>query len=182
MEVVGRDGVEGLTATAVSRAAGVSHGTFYNHVEGTDALAELVVAELVRVFELAASAASDEECPAATVAGGVARVLALPQEDPVYARALVVAIAVRADLRGRIRDIARRAVLAGTESGDFAVPSVEVATEALLGAVVQLLRAAVHDRVELPTVAAVEVCLALLGVPPERRDRLCRDVGGVGRR
>lgn len=182
MRVVGRRGVEGLTATAVSRAAGVSHGTLYNHVGSTDALMDLVVDELASGFELAAATADLEESPARAVAVGVARVLALPQDDPVYARALVAGFAVRGDLRHRVRAVTRRAVLAGVERGEFTVPSVEVAADALVGAVVQLLRASVHDRVDVRPAAAVRVCLSLLGVDPPRRAELCDQVEGVAHR
>lgn len=165
MQVMGDTGSIAPTASAVTAAAGVSHGTFYNYVADSAELVALVADELAQVFELGREhlhrLSGD---PAARVALGILQLLELPRTDPVYGRAFLVAMAGDTTFRTRIRALVAGEVAKGIERGVFRAASVEVTTNALLGATLQNLRSALLGEVETDAEAVVDVCLHLLGV------------------
>lgn len=155
-----------LSAAAVCRAAEVSHGTFYNYFDSVEALEVAVAAELLEVFELGATnLARLSGDPAARVALGVQQLLAMPSLDHVYATAFLEVMSGRRDFRAHVRDIVLLEVQKGVARGAFDTPSEVVATDALLGAILQTIRSMLHDEADDNPEAVVEVCLRLLGVP-----------------
>lgn len=169
MRVMGETGSIAPTATAVTEAAGVSHGTFYNYVGDTAELVGLVADELAQVLELGREhlhrLSGD---PAARVALGILQLLELPRTDPVFARAFLVAMAGDTAFRARIRALVAGEVARGIERGVFRAASVDVTTNALLGATLQTLRSALLGEVEADGEAVVDMCLHLLGVNDAR--------------
>lgn len=169
MQVMGETGSIAPTASAVTTAAGVSHGTFYNYVADMGELVALVADELAQVFELGQEnlhrLSGD---PAARVALGILQLLELPRTDPVYARALHVAMAGDTAFRARIRALVAGEVAKGIDRGVFRAASVDVTTNALVGATLQTLRSMLLGEVEADGEAVVDVCLRLLGVEDAR--------------
>jgi|GEM_PF-6657536 len=169
MRVMGETGSMALTTTAVTAAAGVSHGTFYNYVSDTDELVALVADELAQVFELGQGHVDRlSGDPAARVALGLLQLLALPRTDPVYGRAFLAAMAGDTAFRTRIRMLVAAEVARGVDRGVFRAGTVEVTTDALVGAALQTLRSALQGEVAPDPEAVVDVCLRLLGVDDVR--------------
>lgn len=169
MQVMGETGSIAPTTTAVTAAAGVSNGTFYNYVADTSELVGLVADDLAQVFELGQENLQRlSGDPAARVALGILQLLELPRTDPVYARAFLVAMASDTAFRTRIRSLVAGEVGRGIEHGVFRAASVDVLTNALLGATLQTLRSALLGEVDTDGEAVVDVCLRLLGVDDVR--------------
>lgn len=164
MQVLADGGSDALTVAAVTTAAGVSHGTLYNHVDGLDELAGLVADELTAVLQRGADdlaeAAAD---PATRVALGTRQLLAMPGVDPVFAAAFVAGMHDHGAFAQRVRSLVERTVRSGTRCGDFDVPDDQAAVDAIVGTVVQTLRSAVLDGRDIDGTATAELCLRLLG-------------------
>ncbi len=154
-----------LTAAGVAQAAEVSTGTLYNHFDGIAELRAAVADQLAEVFELGAGAvATRSPDPAVRVAQGIRRILALPHADRTYAEAFLVSMSDGRAFRARVRARVAREVTAGLAAGVFQAPSEAVATDALVGAVLQALRTRLLGEGDAQDDAVVEVCLRLLGM------------------
>lgn len=166
MTVMADGGTASLSVAAVCRAAGVSHGTFYNYFDSADDLEAAVAADLLTVFELGATnLARLSGDPAGRVVLGVRQLLSMPMLDRVYAMAFLQVMSGRGDFRAHVRGIVRSEVTKGVARGDFDTPSEVAATDALLGALLQTIRSSLLGEADADHDAVVEVCLRMLGVP-----------------
>lgn len=174
MEVLGADGAEGLTVAAVTQAAGVSHGTLYNHVDGTAELEQLVADELVSVFARGAEHLERVSVdPVGRIGLGIIQLLSTVDTDPVFAAAFVTLMTGGTTFRDRIRALVASTVRRGAENGRFDVEP-EAATEALLGATLGTLRAAVNQTYVVDPKVSADLCLRMLGLDDEARDQALR--------
>lgn len=170
MEVLAEGGADALTVSAVTRVAGVSHGTLYNHVEGLDELSALVADELAAVLRRGADELAEAaDAPAARVALGTRQLLSMPRVDPVFAAAFVAAMADDGPFAQRVRGLVETTVTSGIRCGDFHVPNEQAAVDAVVGTVVQTLRSAVLADRPADDAATAELCLRLLGADPADR-------------
>lgn len=167
LEVIADRGPDAVTVAAVVKAAGVSQGTFYNYFPSAEALVTAATDQLARVLRTGATELGRVDAtPTERVVSGARQVLALPDADPVFARAFVVALAASPPFREQIRVLVRQAVAAGAHSGEFDVPDLEATTDAVFGAVLQALRSRVQaDRAPVPPGQVVDLLLRLLGCP-----------------
>lgn len=178
VNATGREGGDGLTVAAVTQAAQVSTGTFYNYFDSIDGLLVAVADELGQVFELGAdNLARLSGDPAARVCLGILQLLALPTADPVYARAFLTVMVARPSFRTKVRMLVEGEVRAGVGTGVFNVSSESVASDALLGAVMQTMRSQLLGEAptgapDLHRAAVLEVCLRLVGVAPSDIDAI----------
>jgi AcrR family transcriptional regulator len=170
MEVMARGGTDAVTVAAVTTAAGVSHGTLYNHVEGLDELTGLVADELAAVLQRGADELAEASSdPATRVALGTGQLLSMPRTDPVFAAAFVAAMADHGPFARRVRALVERTVGHGIRCGDFVVPDQQAAVDAIVGTVVQTLRSAVLDGRAIDGAATAELCLRLLDTDTDTR-------------
>lgn len=167
LEVIADRGPDAVTVAAVVRAAGVSQGTFYNYFPSVEALVGATTDQLARVLRTGATELGRVDAtPTQRVVTGSRQVLALPDADPVFARAFVVALAASPPFREQIRVLVRQAVAAGAHAGEFDVPDLEATTDAVFGIVLQALRSRLHaDRTPVPPDHVIDLLLRLLNVP-----------------
>lgn len=179
MELLGRTGPDGLTVAAVTEAAGVSHGTLYNHVDGTAELEELVADELAAVFARGAEHLDRASVdPAGRVGLGVLQLLGTVETDPVFAAAFVASMSGRTSFRARVTALVESTVQRGVEGGHFDAADARATTEAVVGATLATLRAAVTGTHRADPRVTADLCLRMLGLgAAAREEALSRSVG-----
>lgn len=155
------------TVAAICRVAGVSNGTFYNYFDGVDHLLQAVGEDLAEAVQLQVdSLARRSGDPVIRIAAGIRQLVALPRRDAVFARAFLAFLSTKPAFRARVRAIVAAEVEAGVARGVFVAPTVLVASDALLGAVLQTVRSVLLEEFDGDVEDVVCVGLRLLGVPP----------------
>lgn len=166
MEVLAAKGPDGATVGEIATAAGVAPGTFYNHFTSLGDLVDEIADELGTGVEIGRGALAEIEAdPAARVAIGVLQLLALAGQDPTGAAAFVALVSARPSFRHRVRAIVAGAIADGVAADRFEVETGPVATDAVLGTVLQSMRSIVlgdTDPGSAPSVALL--VLRVLGV------------------
>ena len=161
LRVLADHGPTGATVGEIAAAAEVAPGTFYNHFPSLGEFIDELADELGTGVEIGQEALAEVESdPAARVAIGVLQLLALAEEDPVGAGAFIRLVAARPSFRGRVRAIVARAITDGVEVGRFGIEAGPVATDAVLGTVLQSMRSIVAGDTD-PASAPVVAMLAL---------------------
>ena len=162
--IIAETGRPTLTIPAVAKRAGTSHGTVYNYFDNVDDLLASVADVLADVFEFGAvNLAKLTDDPRARVAYGIAQVLNLVTVDRAYATAMSTMVSADPVFRRRIREVVGLQVTRGVEVGVFTTSSEEVTTDALLGAVLQVLRSMLLGEVHDALGPTIEACLRILG-------------------
>lgn len=156
----------------VVRSAGVSRGTFYKYFDSLDqAITELGVQLADEMTEGIFDVYDVIEAPAERAATGFLMFLLRAAAEPEWG-----AFVARMGLLGSDGLLARSVrsdVRRGIEGGDFTVPSVEVATDLLMGAKTEaILRIISGARSRSYIQMMTSMILRSLGVPASRADRI----------
>ena len=167
MAALAAHGPDGVTVSDVAGRARVANGTFYNHFPSLQHLLDAVTDDLASGVEIARDLIDRvEHDPAARVAIGTRQLLDLPRTDPNTARAFVALVPNVPRLRARVRATVRSAVDDGISTGRFVDRTPTATTDALLGAVLQWMRARLHDEAgPEPDHELVRLALTLVGLP-----------------
>jgi AcrR family transcriptional regulator len=159
-------GVDGTAISEITETADVGFGSFYNHFNSKEEIAEVVLTEAIDEQGAAVDALTcDVEDPAEVLAVAHRYFAGRARSDPDWAWILV-----RMDVSHRVMaralgERARRDLRRGVEAGRFVVPSPAVALADLGGALMAVMRAILEG--SLPRGAEVhhaEGMLRLLGL------------------
>jgi AcrR family transcriptional regulator len=167
MAALAAHGPDGVTVGDVTQRAQLATGTFYNHFASLQRLLDAVTDELASGVEIARDLLDHvEHDPAARVAIGTRQLLDLPRTDPNTARAFVALVPTVPVLRARVRATVGRAVDDGIRAGRFVDRSTTATADALLGTVLQWMRARLHDEAgPEPDEELLRLALTLVGLP-----------------
>ena len=141
-EVMAAKGLEATTIQDVTDAADVGKGSFYNHFDSKDAIAQAVVEEITTDFVAVLDRLCDglRDDPARVTAVSIRHFLRKACEDPVLGRFVLRspdAVAVLGRIMG---PLPRRNIGMGIESGRFRCESPELMATILGGALTAVLR------------------------------------------
>jgi AcrR family transcriptional regulator len=167
--LIGTRGLEGTAVADIAQEADVGVGSFYNYFRSKDELLAAVAAEtsaaLGDVLDRLTAGMAD---PAEIVAACVRHVVRMVDRDPTWARFVVRASDGVAELIWRFAAPIERHVLAGIERGRFMSDDQVVATNAVGGALLQVMRAKLRGGVarDADRILA-EQLLRLLGIERE---------------
>jgi AcrR family transcriptional regulator len=159
-------GVEATTIAEITERADVGFGSFYNHFESKDEIADVVAAEIVTARGAALAALRPQlSDPAEMVSVAHRHFVGLARRDLVWGWLLIRLGAAYRIADGALAGYARDDITRGIEGGRFDVADPELALEATGGALVAVMRAVLDG--DLRDDAAeihAEGVLRLLGV------------------
>jgi AcrR family transcriptional regulator len=172
-----RKGIGATSIQEITDGADVGFGSFYNHFDSKDAIADAVMEEAIESFGDAADhLAGTITDPAEVVAASIRHAVARAADDPAWGWFLVRTALTRAGgLRGGLGARMARDVRIAIEAGRFRVDDPVGATLAAGGAVLAMIAGRLRDDVgaDAPERAAT-VVLRLLGLPPREAARIAR--------
>lgn len=126
--------VDGVSIDDITMAADVGKGTFYNHFEDKESLAETIVALVQGDCEQEVYAANlDRTDPAERVARAVGALVSYSRQHPDRYRAMVNLTRRRMDISAPINRGLRHDIEAGLASGDFHGFGVQAGVLAVFG-------------------------------------------------
>lgn len=161
MEVLARTGPAGATVGEVAAVAGVATGTFYNHFPSLADLLAAISEQLASAIEIGmVQLDAVEHDPSARVALGTLQLLAVAEDDPVFAAAFLALVNNLPSFRSRVRSVVHRTVHDGATAGRFDVVPGAAVTDAVLGAALQSMRSRLLGEADHTTASDV-VCLVL---------------------
>jgi AcrR family transcriptional regulator len=174
VESFARCGVEAVSINAITQAADVSNGTFYNHFRDKDELVHVVAFGIARdLARRIDECMADLQDAAERTSFGTRQFIELATSEPAWGRTLVRAVGSLPELRHEVSAFARADIERGVRDGLF---KVEV-DDLLVDLFSSMVSTAVRLRLEGdagpdagPRVA--EYQLRMLGVAPARAKRV----------
>lgn len=164
---------EGVTIDDIVDAADVAKGSFYNHFDGKESLADAIVELVQGDCEREVTAVNmDVKDPAKRVARAMASMIRYAQHHPDRYRSMVNLTRRQADINAPINDGARHDIESGLATGQFSNISVETGVAMMLGMIAYAVEYFASDR---PAGSRKEIgkdmafmLLRALGVPSEQ--------------
>jgi AcrR family transcriptional regulator len=147
-ELFAQRGVDATPVADISEHADVGAGSFYNHFADKDAIVEAILTEDTAANDRRVDALTAQlQDPAEVMSVAHRHFVRLAQADPAFALLMV-----RLDLSHRLLSTtlgprATKDVEAGVAAGRFDVPDVEVAVQAMGGALIGVMRAVIDGAV-----------------------------------
>lgn len=130
--------IDGVTIDDIVEAADVAKGSFYNHFDGKESLADAIIELVQGDCEREVFAVNiDISDPAARVARAMAALIRYARQHPDRYQSMVNLAKRRADLNAPINAGARRDIDAGMASGQFSGITVEVGVLVMLSMIAQ---------------------------------------------
>lgn len=156
----------------IIREARVSRGTFYKYFDSLDqAVAELGAQMAIEMNETMKQIYDPIDDPVQRVATGFQTYLLRAMQDRSWG-AFLVHIGLASSDDPTLQMI-RSDIALGCETGDYSVPSLQVAGDLLLGAKVEALRRIITGAADLPYIHAMTVMvLCSFGVSSSRADKV----------
>lgn len=174
-DLIADGGVAALRVTAITDAADVGRGSFYNHFASMDDLLAAVIRESLE--QLAAEVLGDlpPEDPALGACIGNRRFIRLAYEQPNLAR-LVVNLANGETLfTEAVLPYSRVALDRGIQAGRFRIDDLDMALIILIGSAFAVMRAILEERApDDADVLHAQSMLELFGIPKDEAARLAR--------
>lgn len=181
--LISEKGVDKLQIAEVTKAAGVGLGSFYNHFESTDELAQVVVSEtLAALTQAMVVGVSEADDPAEIVCDAVRRFVRLAYDDPGFAQLVVQVDRADALMDEAVYPDAGRALRAGMSSGRFDIKDVRRTLVGVLGGALALMREILAGRGgDGAETDFAEHTMRGLGVPADEcRALVARPLGPLG--
>ncbi|EIZ78538.1 TetR family transcriptional regulator [Novosphingobium sp. Rr 2-17] len=130
--------IDGVTIDDIVEAADVAKGSFYNHFDGKESLADAIIELVQGDCEREVFAVNlDIEDPSVRVARAMAALIRYARQHPDRYQSMVNLAKRRADINAPINAGARRDIGAGIASGQFAGISVEMGVMVMLSMIAQ---------------------------------------------
>jgi AcrR family transcriptional regulator len=174
-ELMARKGIGSTSIQEITDKADVGFGSFYNHFDSKETIAEAVMEEAIESFGDAADRLAEMiEDPAEVLAASVRHAVARAASDEAWGRFLVrTALARAGGLRGGLGQRLARDIRIGVERRRFKVEDQLVAMLAAGGAILAIIAGRLHGEIgdDAPERAAV-VVLKLLGLPAKEASQI----------
>lgn len=175
MRVIAERGPEAASIDAITAAAGVSRGAFYNYFP---TLQDMIVAVTTAVaaqldHEIDASIAEVEE-PAERLALAMLRFIEVGVDDPVWGWVFLKLDSTPLPSGGKARERFRREYEAGVAAGRFRPVSLYAGYSLTAGSVRMCVRAILSGAPRDCAEETVQLVLIGLGLDPAEAHRLCR--------
>ena len=176
-ELMGRKGIGATSIQEITDTADVGFGSFYNHFDSKDAIAEAVMADAIESFGDAADRLAETiDDPAEVLAASVRHAVGRAASDDAWGWFLIrTALARAGTLRQGLGPRLARDIRIGVERRRFKVKDSLAATLAAGGAVLAIIAARLHREIgdDAPERAAA-VVLELLGLPAAEASRVAK--------
>jgi AcrR family transcriptional regulator len=173
-EVMGRLGADATTISAITAAAGVGKGSFYNHFDSKDALVEAVIDEMIAAFAAQILSLTDSLDDAAEVlAVSIRHFIRMATEEPEVGHFIVRGATGRALVEENIGPWAQRDVERGIADGRFQCDDKLIFAAILAGSAESVIRGVLDGRFAAEAGAELAASiLKMLGVPSAEADAL----------
>lgn len=174
MRIIAEKGSEAASIDAVTNAAGLSRGAFYNYFPTPQDLLVAVIGEVSALLdrEIDASMAEVEE-PVERLALAMLRFIEVGVEDPVWGWVFLKLESTPLPSVGKARERFRREYEAGCAAGRFRQVSLYSGYALTAGSVRMCVRAILSGAPRACAHETVEMVLIGLGVDPAEARRLC---------
>jgi AcrR family transcriptional regulator len=140
--LIAEQGLTGLQTTEITRRAGVSPGSFYNHFSSKDELIEAVIADALASLTIAMTTKrAPEQDPAEIISDSMRRFIGMVDDDPELARLVVQLDRADALMAAVVYPEGRRALQDGIDRGRFTDIDIETTLISVLGGALALMRA-----------------------------------------
>jgi AcrR family transcriptional regulator len=170
-----RKGIGSTSIQEITDTADVGFGSFYNHFDSKEAIAEAVMEDAIESFGDAADRLAETiEDPAAVLAASVRHAVGRAASDEAWGWFLIRTALARADsLRRGLGHRLARDIRIGVERRRFKVEDPPAATLAAGGAILAIIAGRLHGEMgdDAPERAAA-VVLKLLGLPAKEASRI----------
>lgn len=169
-----RQGVDITRIQEITDEADVGFGSFYNHFESKDAIAETVVVETVAAQGAEIEAlVSELEDPAEVISAAHRTFIRRARTDPDWAWLLVRLNLSHNIMLAALGPYARRDLRAAIKAGRLAVPNEGIALVAAAGALLAVMRAVLDGQAPKDTdIHHAEGVLRMFGLPPDEAARI----------
>jgi AcrR family transcriptional regulator len=171
-----RQGVDATRINEITEEADVGFGSFYNHFQSKEAIAEAILAETVSAQAEAIEALSAQiEDPAEVIAAAHRQFVRRARSDPDWGRLLVRMEVSHNVMLAALGPFAERDLRRGIEAGRLHVSNERVAMTAAGGALLAVMRAVLDRRAPRDAdVHHAEGVLRLLGLTPDDAAEVAR--------
>jgi AcrR family transcriptional regulator len=174
-ELMARKGIGSTSIQEITDTADVGFGSFYNHFDSKETIAEAVMEEAIESFGDAADRLAETiEDPAEVLAASVRHAVARAASDEAWGWFLVrTALARAGGLRGGLGQRLARDIRIGVERRRFKMEDPLAAMLAAGGAILAIIAGRLHGEIgdDAPERTAV-VVLQLLGVPAREASQI----------
>jgi hypothetical protein len=167
-------GEEKVTIQAITAAADVGAGTFYNYFQNREEIFDAVVDDAVESLGRRLDAMTHDMTDAAEIYSfSLRHLMGMAVTDPVWGWLVVHLGIAHSRLIGILGPRAKRDLMIGIKSKRFSIPDVDMATAITFGA----LLSAIYTHLENPTkkdpsALFAETMLLMVGISPEEAKRV----------
>lgn len=176
-DLMARKGIGATSIQDITETADVGFGSFYNHFDSKEAIADAVMKEAVESFGDAVDRLAEViEDPAEIVAASVRHAVTRAAADPAWGWFLVrTALARGGGLRGGLGSRMARDIRIGVKARRFTLEDPQAAALGAGGAVLAIIASRLQGELggDAPVRAATLV-LKILGIPAKEASRLAR--------
>ncbi len=174
IRVFAERGVDGAPVQAVTHEAGLANGTFYNHFTSKQELIAAVAGHLMdRVSDQIAASVKQLDDPAEWVAVAIRRFAEKASEDPIWGNVTVRLGASVGEVSERIAANMMRDLAEGIRRKRFRVPSLQAASDAVLGSsLLGVLSVSIGRAGGAHGCDVAALVLRALGIPADEADEI----------
>jgi AcrR family transcriptional regulator len=169
-----RKGIGATSIQEITDTADVGFGSFYNHFDSKEAIAEAIMDEAIESFGDAADRLAETiEDPAEVIAASVRHAVTKAASDEAWGWFLIRTALARGDRRGGLGQRLARDIRIGVERRRFKLDDPPAAMLAAGGAVLAMIAGRLHGQLgdDAPERAAA-VVLKLLGLPTKEASQI----------
>lgn len=176
MQIIGRDGVDGATINAITEAADVGLGSFYNHFKNKE---EIALAVFEKWIETRAQyldvISADVDDAAQAIAYIHLSNIRKAVSEPVWGWFLVHAQSEIALTQRTFQQRARADIERGIQQGRFSIPNADVAASVTVAALIHFVKTVLEGKAKLQTAPdLVEMLMRMYGLSPDDAREVAR--------